>query len=309
MRQYPESFIIHPAVANAIKNNIPIVALESAVITHGLPQPVNFETAQEMQQIIRSLDAVPATIALIDGKIHIGLDDKELEILANLKDTRKISRRDFGYSIAKKLSGGTTVAGTMTVANIAGIKVFATGGIGGVHRNAPFDVSADLLELSRTPMIVVCAGAKAILDISATMEMLETYGVLIAGYQTDDFPAFFSRSSGIKLDCRINTPAEIAATAKSQWQMGISSAMLVVQPPPEGTDIPAGEINSIIEDAVKEAITNGIYGPAMTPYLLEKVKNLSGGKSMATNLALLKNNALLAAQIAISLTQRNFPLM
>ncbi len=306
MRQFPESFVILPTVADAIKNNHPIVALESAVITHGLPQPVNFETALEMQQIIKNQGALPATIALLNGKVHIGLDDEQLETLAYLRNTRKISRRDFGYAIANKLSGGTTVAGTMNAANIAGIKVFATGGIGGVHRNAPFDVSADLLELGRTPMIVVCAGAKAILDIPATMELLETNGVLVAGYQTDDFPAFYSRSSGIKLDCRMDSPSEIAATAKSQWGLGISSAVLVVQPPPEGSDIPANEIDSLINDAVHEALENGIVGPAVTPYLLEKVKNLSGGKSMATNLALLKNNAYLAAQIAVSLQKGNF---
>ncbi len=301
MNKYPENMIIQPLVGEALQHNQPVVALESAVITHGLPQPVNLETALRMQQIINDQGAIPATIALLDGKVHVGLDDSELEKLAFLEGTRKISQRDFGYAIANKLSGGTTVAGTMSVAHIVGIKVFATGGIGGVHRDAPFDISADLQQLSRTPMIVVCAGAKAILDLRATIEVLETNGVLIIGYQTDEFPAFYSRSSGLVLDSRMDSPGEIASVARSQWEMGEKTAILVVQPPPSEFDIPAADIERSILKAVAEAKSKGIHGPAVTPFLLDSVKSLTGGKSMETNIALLKNNAKLAAQIAIAL--------
>lgn len=293
-----ENIIIHPNVSDALRTHKPIVALESAVITHGLPQPFNFNTAMGMEKIIKENGAVPATIALLDGKVRIGLDEDDLKKLAHLDDTRKISCRDFGYAIAKGLSGGTTVAGTMTAAHLAGIRVFATGGIGGVHREAPFDISADLPELSRTPMIVVCAGVKAILDLPATIEVLETYGVLITGYQTTEFPAFYSRSSGLTLDSRMDTPAEIAAAATSQWNLGISRAILVVQPPPADYDIPANEIEGAISDAVAEAKAAGIHGPAVTPFLLEKVKKLTQGRSMETNIQLLLNNARLASQIA-----------
>jgi pseudouridylate synthase len=301
MNKYPDNLIIQPLVADAIQNKQPLVALESAVITHGLPQPINLETAFNMQEIILKQGAIPATIAMLDGKVHVGLDDAELEKLAQSNGTRKISQRDFGYAIANKLTGGTTVAGTMTIAHIVGIEVFATGGIGGVHRDAPFDVSADLQQLSRTPMIVVCAGVKAILDLRATIEVLETNGVLIVGYQTNEFPAFYSRTSGLALDSRMDTPGEIAAVAKAQWDLGEKTAMLVVQPPPAEFDIPSVDIERSILKAVAEAKSKGIRGPAVTPYLLDRVKLLTGGKSMETNLALLKNNAKLAAQIAIAL--------
>jgi pseudouridylate synthase len=301
MNNYPENMRIQPLIVEALQHNQPVVALESAVITHGLPQPVNLETALKMQQIIIDQGAVPATIALLDGKVHVGLDDSELEKLAFLKGTRKISQRDFGYAIANKLSGGTTVAGTMSVAHIVGIKVFATGGIGGVHRDAPFDISADLQQLSRTPLIVVCAGAKAILDLRATIEVLETNGVLIIGYKTDEFPAFYSRSSGLVLDSRMDSPGEIASVARSQWEMGVKTAILVVQPPPGENDIPAADIERSISKAVAEAKSKGIRGPAVTPFLLDRVKSLTGGKSMEINLSLLINNAKLAAQIAIAL--------
>jgi pseudouridine-5'-phosphate glycosidase len=300
MNKYPENMIIQPLVVDALQHNQPVVALESAVITHGLPQPVNLETALEMQKIILDQGGIPATIALLDGKVHVGLDDDELEKLAFLRGTRKISQRDFGYAIVNKLSGGTTVAGTMAVAHIVGIKVFATGGIGGVHRDAPFDISADLQQLSKTPMIVVCAGAKAILDLRATIEVLETNGVLIIGYQTDEFPAFYSRSSGLVLDSRMDTPGEIASIAKSQWEMGEKAALLVVQPPPGENEIPSADIERSISEAVAEAKSKGIRGPAVTPFLLDRVKTLTGGKSMEVNLSLLKNNAKLAAQIAIA---------
>ena len=294
----PEHFVIHPAIQEALRNKLPIVALESAVITHGLPRPVNLELARQMEDIIISENVVPATIAMIDGKIHIGLSAQELEELSNRDGTRKISRRDFGFAIANHLSGGTTVAGTMVAAHQAGIRVFATGGIGGVHRGSQWDISADLPELGKTPMIVVCAGAKAILDLPATLEYLETMGVLVVGYRTDDFPAFYSYSSGLHLDARADAPADIVKMAKAQWNLGFTNAILVVQPPPPGTEIPNQVIEKIIEDAVAEAHKQHISGPAVSPFLLEKVKTLTGGESMATNLALLKNNASLAAQIA-----------
>jgi pseudouridine-5'-phosphate glycosidase len=300
VNKFPDNLIIQRSVAEALQDRKPVVALESAVITHGLPQPVNLETALNMQKIILDEGAIPATIALLDGKVHVGLEDIELEKLASLNGARKISQRDFGYAIANKLSGGTTVAGTMAVAQIVGIKVFATGGIGGVHRDAPFDISADLQKLRNTPMIVVCAGAKAILDLPATIEVLETNGVLIIGYRTNEFPAFYSRSSGLALDCRMDSPVEIAAVARSQWEMGEKTAILVVQPPPSEYDIPAADIERSILKAVAEAKSKGIRGPAVTPFLLDKVNTLTGGKSMDTNLALLNNNAKLAAQIAIA---------
>lgn len=305
MKTLPGFFHIQPEVARAIMENRPVVALESAVITHGLPNPVNLQLATDMENIIRENGATPATIAMIDGMIHIGLTAEEVLWLSNAKGTRKISRRDYGYAVASKLSGGTTVAGTMVAAHMAGIHVFATGGIGGVHRDAPFDVSADLLELGNTPMIVVCAGAKAILDLPATMEVLETNGVMVAGYKTNDLPAFYSTSSGIKLDCRMETPEQLARAAMTQWEMGISSALLVLQPVPEESAIPRADMEAIIDQAVQEAATKGIHGPAVTPFLLERVNQLSTGRSMVANLALLKNNALLAAQIAVAFHGQN----
>lgn len=300
MIDYPDNIIIQPLVAEAIKGSQPIVALELAVITHGLPRPVNLELALDLEEIIRKAGAIPATIAVLDGLVRIGLDNSELERLANLQVSRKISRRDFGYAAARGLSGGTTVAGTMAAASLAGIKVFATGGIGGVHRGTHYDISADLEELGRTPMIIVCAGAKAILDIPATMEVLETHGVLVAGYQTNELPAFYSRTSGVKLDSRLDSPAEIVMTARAQWKLGIQSSLVIVQPPPDEFEIPSTEIEACILSAVFEADKQGIKGPDLTPYLLEKIKNLTEGRSLATNLALLKNNAKLAAQIAIA---------
>jgi pseudouridylate synthase len=294
----PDHFIIHPNVARGLKEKQPVVALESAVITHGLPRPINLETAKEMQEIICAEGVIPATIALLDGIIHIGLTDAELAHLANLDGTRKISRRDFGYAIAGSLSGGTTVAGTMIAASIAGIKVFATGGIGGVHRDAPFDVSADLYELGRTSMVVVCAGAKAILDLPATMEVLETNGVMVAGYQTSELPAFYSITSGIHLDARMDTPEEIVKTASGQWELGLKGSLLILQPVPNESAIPAAEIDGMIASAVAEAKIRHIHGPSTTPFLLERVNTLTAGRSMTANLALLKNNALLAAKIA-----------
>ncbi len=297
-------FQVLPEVGQALQSKLPIVALESAVITHGLPRPQNLELARAMEAEVRTHHAIPATIAVMDGKIQVGLSSNQLEKLAYLDDTRKISRRDFPLAVAKQLNGGTTVAGTMIAASQAGIRVFATGGIGGVHRDSNWDVSADLPELGHTPMIVVCAGAKAILDLPATLEYLETSGVLVIGYQTDELPAFYSRTSGLKLDTRLDTPQDIASTARAQWAMGLNSALLVVQPVPEEDEIPKEIVETYIQKAVAEAARLGIHGPATTPFLLEKVKELSGGESLKTNISLLLNNARLAAMIAEALVEK-----
>src|ERR1035437_179108 len=226
----PETFILSTEIINAKRLGLPVVALETAVVTHGLPRPRNLELACELEAIVRSENAVPATVGLIDGKIHVGLSQQELERLANEPGTRKISRRDFGIAIARKECGGTTVAGTLIAARIAGLSVFATGGIGGVHRDAPFDVSADLAELGRCPLVVVCAGAKAILDLPATLEVLETMGVPVVGYQTDEFPAFYSSKSGLPVNVHIDDPGEAAQIALAQWELGLENAILLVQP-------------------------------------------------------------------------------
>jgi pseudouridine-5'-phosphate glycosidase len=288
------------AVSAARARHQPVVALESAVITHGLPYPENLTLARNMEADILDEGAVPATIAIIDGRITVGLNDEQLERLATSKNAVKVSRRDFGVAIARGVPGGTTVAGTMHAAHLAGIQVFATGGIGGVHRNAPFDVSADLIELGRTPILVVCAGAKSILDLPATLEVLETQGVMVTGYQTDEFPAFFSRSSGLKLQVRCDTPQEILALAKAQWQAGVQGAILVANPPPADEALPFEEIEPVILNAIHEAEAKDIFGAAATPFLLSRVNQLSNGKSMRTNLALLRSNARLAAKIAIA---------
>ncbi len=291
-------------VRRALFSGKGVVALESAVITHGLPYPQNLQLAVEMEQTVLQKGAEPATIAVMDGKIRVGLTGEEIERLAQMKQTRKISRRDFGIALSQRESGGTTVAGTLFAAHQAGIRVFATGGIGGVHRGAPFDVSADLHELSRTPLVVVCAGAKAILDLPATLEVLETQGVPVIGFQTDEFPAFYSRESGLKVNLTCHSAREIAQLALTQWQAGIHSAVLVANPPPAEHALPVKEIEGIIQQAVQEAEKAGIHGAAVTPYLLEKVNQMTGGASLRANLALLLNNARLAADIAIAIAEQ-----
>ncbi len=276
----------------------PIVALESTVITHGLPKPDNLNLARAMEEIIRKAGAKPATIALLDGKVQIGLSETELERLADADKPRKVSLRDFGTALAKNEVGGTTVAATMFVAEKQGIQVFATGGIGGVHRGNSMDVSTDLMQLGRCPVMVVCAGAKAILDLPATMEVLETQGVPVVGYQTDELPAFYSRSSGIKLKARVDSPEEAAALAKAHWGAGLQSGILLVVPPPAEFAIEASEVEGWIESAMRDAALEKIEGNAITPYLLGKVSELSAGRSKTTNIELLKNNAAMAAEVA-----------
>ncbi len=301
LRSLPSSFVVASEVARAMQLGLPLVALETAVVTHGLPHPDNLLLAQSLERITRDEGAVPATIGILGGKVHIGLSPEELDRLANVAGARKISRRDFGIALARGEDGGTTVAGTLIAARLAGIRVFATGGIGGVHRNAPFDVSADLPELGRNPLVVVCAGAKSVLDLPATVEVLETQGVPIIGYQTAEFPAFYSRQSGLPVNVRVDSPAEAAQIALAHWKMGLESAVLVVQPPPAETALPAELVEDILNQALAEAEEKKISGASVTPFLLERVSRLSGGASLTANLALLENNARLAAQIAVAL--------
>ena len=298
-----EYFVLSPEVSQARQAGTPMVALESAVITHGLPYPENLTLAKDVEAEIRSLGALPATIAVLDGKIRVGLSGEELERLAQEKKVRKISRRDFAIAIAEQGHGGTTVAGTLIAAGQVGIQVFSTGGIGGVHRNAPFDISADLPELSHSPMIVVCAGAKAILDLSATLEYLETVGVPVVGYQTDELPAFYSRQSGLKLTMTANSPQDVVEIARTHWGLGLGSAILVANPPPAEVALSYEEIEGVIQQAVREAEAEGIHGSGTTPFLLNRVSELSGGASLKANLALLLNNARLGARIAVALSR------
>ena len=277
-----------------------LVALESTVITHGLPRPQNLELARSMEKVVRENGAVPATIAIVDGKIRIGLTEAELERLANEKHVRKISRRDFATAILNKECGGTTVAGTMFAAYRAGIRVFATGGIGGVHEISTLDISTDLQALADTPMIVVCAGAKAILDLAATLEYLETMAVPVIGYGTDEFPAFYSRHSGLQVSARLDSPKAVVAFAKTHWGLGMKSALLVCQPLPVDDEIPQEKINGAIQQARQEAHDQDIHGQPLTPFLLARLSELTGGESLKANLKLLLNNARLAAQIARS---------
>ena len=287
-----------PDITKALHHNFPLLALESTVITHGLPRPQNLDLARDMESVVREQGATPATIAVLDGGIHIGLTDAELVQLANADNVRKISRRDFATAILKKESGGTTVAGTMFAAHKAGIPVFATGGIGGVHDLDTFDISNDLQALADTPMIVVCAGAKAILDLPVTLEYLETMAVPVIGFGTEEFPAFYSRHSGLPVSVRLDSPQEIALFAKAHWDLGMKSAILVCQPLSIEEEIPRQKLDGTIQQARREAHAQGIHGQPLTPFLLARLSELTGGASLKANLVLLNNNAKLAAHIA-----------
>ncbi|MBM3145815.1 MAG: pseudouridine-5'-phosphate glycosidase [Chloroflexi bacterium] len=300
------SFRYTPDVLISKQQKVPLVALESTVLTHGLPYPQNLQLARDMEAQVRAHGATPATIAVLEGVIHVGLSDEQLESLVRAEGLRKISGRDFGPAIAKKESGGTTVAGTLIAAHAAGIRVFATGGIGGVHRGAAYDVSADLPQLARRPLIVVCAGAKAILDLPATLEMLETLGVPVVGYRTGEFPAFYSQSSGLPVSARADTPEEVAEIALAHWGLGLDSAILVAVSPPGESALPAGDMEQVIEQALLEAQEKKIRGQAVTPFLLARVSELTGQSSLKANLALLLNNARVAAEIAVALS-KNVP--
>ena len=285
-------------VRDALDHQRPVVALESTLITHGLPRPINLDVARQLEAIVRECGAVPATIAILNGEIHAGLEPHELEYLANADNVRKVSRRDLPLVVAQKGHGATTVAATMWVAAQAGIKVFATGGIGGVHRGQPFDVSADLPELAQTPVVVVCAGAKAILDLPLTLEWLETHGVPVLGFGTDTFPAFYSRSSGLPVDARVDTAEDAAAIIRAKFALGLEGGVLIGVPVPEELSIPNEQIEPIIDQALKMAQDAGIRGKAITPFLLKHVSDLTEGESQKANIALLANNARVAAQIA-----------
>jgi pseudouridine-5'-phosphate glycosidase len=287
-----------PEVKSAVDAGKPVVALESTVIAHGLPRPQNLDTARRLQSVVRSQGAIPATIAIMAGKVKIGLDDDELEILANTDQVVKVSRRDFSNVVGRGLTGATTVSGTMIAASWAGIRVMATGGIGGVHRGEDPDVSADLPEIARTSMMVVCSGAKSILDLSATLEWLETHGVPVVGYGVDDLPAFYARSSGLSLEVRADTPTSVAELWDIHTGLGMTGGMLVTVPPPEKESLSGTEIQSAIDRAQAQAVTDGIRGKYVTPYLLEKVKEFTGGASLLVNIALLENNARIASMIS-----------
>ena len=288
-------------VIEAKKNLSPVVALESTVLTHGLPRPQNLQLAHDMERAIRDEGATPAAVGFLDGCLHIGLSETELDRLANEKEVYKVGPRDFATVISQRASGGTTVAGTMLACKHVNIKVFATGGIGGVHRESSFDISADLQALGTIPMIVVCAGAKAILDLPATLEYLETMSIPVVGYGTDEFPAFYSRESGLDVSVKLDTPQEIADFAKAHWNTGLQSAVLVANPIPSADAIPKSEMEPIIEQASKEAQEKQIHGKELTPFLLQRISELTKGKSMAANLSLLLNNARLAARVAQAL--------
>ncbi len=292
------NIILTSEIAHALNMNLPVVALESTVITHGLPHPQNLQLARDMEKQIRDAGATPATIALLGGKIRVGLSDAELIQLSESSDALKVSRRDFAAAIVKKMNGGTTVAGTLFAGHQVGIQIFATGGIGGVHKESAFDISTDLPALADTPMVVICAGAKSILDLPATLEYLETMGVPVVGYQTDEFPAFYSRESGLNVSARLDSPREIADFAQAHWNLGMRSAILVANPIPEADAIPASEMQPIIEKASAEAVEKGIHGQALTPFLLGRISEITQGKSLKSNLSLLLNNARLAAQVA-----------
>ena len=295
---------LSPAVKAAKLAGAPIVALESTIISHGMPYPQNVETALKVEETIREAGAVPATIALIGGKLKAGLTADEIEYLGK-KGTAvtKASRRDLPVLVARGADGATTVATTMIIAHLAGIQVFATGGIGGVHRGAEttMDISADLEELGRTPVMVVCAGAKAILDLGLTLEYLETKGVPVIGYGTEELPAFYTRTSGFKVDYRIDTPEELAATFRAQQEMGLGGGMLVTNPIPEEYSMDPVRINAAIDQALADSRRLGIHGKETTPYLLARVKELTGGDSLAANIQLVLNNARLAARTAAAL--------
>jgi len=293
----PKHFQIHSEVYTALESGDPVVALESTVISHGLPYPENIQLAQDMEATIRAGGAHPATIALINGMVHVGLEPEGLSRLAQEDSLRKISVRDFGPAIAQKASGGTTVAGTLIAAEMVGITIFATGGIGGVHRDAPFDISTDLGQLSKSKVVVVCAGAKSILDLPATLEQLETLGVPVLGYQTGEFPAFYSRTSGLPVSARVESAEETAQVARAHWGLG-GGGLLVVVPIPEEDAIPFKDIEAHINHALSEAEHQQIRGQAVTPFLLKRVSERSGGDSLRANLSLLKNNAKTAARIA-----------
>lgn len=289
---------LNEEVAGAIHFDSPIVALESTVIAHGLPYPQNLETAYKLERIIRESGAVPATIGVFDGEISVGLSEKQYEKLATGKDIHKLSARDLPIAIGRKLTGATTVATTSMIAHKAGIKVFSTGGIGGVHRGTDGDVSADLIELARTPITVVCSGAKIVLDLPRTREWLETFGVTVLGWQCDEFPAFYSRTSGLAVDERVETTKDVAVIAAARDELELKNAIVLTVPVPEKDAIPNAEIEIMLAEALRSAAARAVKGKDVTPFLLSELSTRSQGKTLAANISLLENNSRVAAEVA-----------
>ncbi|QOX63756.1 pseudouridine-5'-phosphate glycosidase [Anoxybacterium hadale] len=296
---------INPEVKEALEAGKAVVALESTIISHGMPYPKNVETALNVERIIKENGAVPATIAIIKGRLKVGLTPEEIEYLGKSHGVIKASRRDVPFAVAKGLDGATTVASTMIIANLAGIKVFATGGIGGVHRGAQetFDISADLQELAQTNVAVICAGAKSILDIGLTLEYLETYGVPVIGFGTEELPAFYTSKSGFGVDYRVDTPLELASALKAKWDLGLKGGAVIANPIPQEFEMDPAVINAAIDSAIREADEKGIKGKESTPFLLAKVKELTEGASLDSNIQLVYNNAKVGAQIAVELSK------
>ena len=294
-------FKLSPEVQSALAEDRALVALESTVISHGLPRPQNLETAHRLEEIVRLAGAVPATIAILKGTLHVGLNREQLEHIAESESIHKISRRDLPVAVAKLWDGATTVATTAWIAERAGLKVFATGGIGGVHRGELPDVSADLPELARLNLVVVCSGAKIVLDLPATREWLETHGITVVGYGTDELPAFYSRRSSLAVDVRVETPGEIAAIYASRKALELEGATLVTVPVPEAAELPARPLEEALGDALAEAAKRKIQGRELTPFLLSRMAESSGGATLRANIALLENNARVAAEIALSI--------
>jgi len=297
----PDWLELLPEVASALAAHRPVVALESTVITHGLPRPLNLDLARQMEAEVRQAGAIPATAALFNGRLRLGLSDDELEALASASAVEKVNRRDLGPAAAAAKTGGTTVSATMFIAHAAGVQVFATGGIGGVHRGDSGDVSADLPELARTPVAVVCAGAKSILDLPRTLEWLETAGVPVLGFGTDEFPAFFSRESGLRVSARVDSPEQAARVLQAHWGIGLASGALVCVPCPESDALPAASVEEALGRAMESAEAAGVRGKELTPFLLARLSEISGGATLRANLALLRQNARVAAQIAAAL--------
>jgi pseudouridine-5'-phosphate glycosidase len=298
--QHKNALKYNPEAKAALSGGRPLVALESTVIAHGLPRPQNLETALRLEQIVRDAGATPATIAILKGELHVGLDDSQLRHIAESRDIHKLSRRDLPVAVAQEWDGATTVATTMWVAQQAGIKVFATGGIGGVHRGNLPDVSADLPELARGTMIVVCSGAKIVLDLPATREWLETFGITVIGYRCDEMPAFYSRTSGLPVDVRVEKPEQVAAIASARNELDLTGTTLVTVPVPLEAEVPANILQAALDEALERALKEGINGRELTPFLLSHMAERSGGATLHANIALLENNARIAAEIAVA---------
>ncbi|MDQ3652855.1 MAG: pseudouridine-5'-phosphate glycosidase [Acidobacteriota bacterium] len=297
-----ELLLINEEVQTALVAGLPLVALESTVIAHGLPRPLNLQTAHRLEQTVRAGGAVPATVAVLAGKLCVGLDEDQLARIADHdRQVHKLSRRDLAVAVARGWDGATTVATTMWIARQAGVKVFATGGIGGVHRGVLPDVSADLPELAQTPLVVVCSGAKIVLDLPATREWLETHGVTVVGYGCDEMPAFYTRSSGLAVDARADSAQEVARIARARDRLGLAGAVLVTVPVPAASEVPADVMHAALDEALREAERLNVRGREVTPFLLSRMSEQSGGATLAANVALLDNNARVAAEIAFEM--------